>query len=109
MDEPFAAVDAQTRAMLQEELSLIWQRTGCTIFFITHDISEAILLADRISVMRAGPDSRIKETLAVDIPRPRTPASPAFAHYYARVQAILASEVRRAADSEYPTESPETP
>jgi NitT/TauT family transport system ATP-binding protein len=109
MDEPFAAVDAQTRAMLQEELSLIWQRTGCTIFFITHDISEAILLADRISVMHAGPGSRIKETLAVDIPRPRTPASPAFARYYERVQGILASEVRRAARSETATASPDTP
>jgi NitT/TauT family transport system ATP-binding protein len=100
MDEPFAAVDAQTRAMLQEELSIIWQRTGCTIFFITHDITEAILLADRISVMHAGPRSRIKETLAVDMPRPRSPASGDFARYYERVHAILAGEVRSAAGSE---------
>jgi len=103
MDEPFAAVDAQTRAMLQEELSIIWQRTGCTIFFITHDITEAILLADRISVMHAGPRSRVKETLAVDIPRPRSPASADFARYYERVHAILAGEVRRAAGSERAT------
>ena len=103
MDEPFAAVDAQTRAMLQEELSIIWQRTGCTIFFITHDITEAILLADRISVMHAGPRSRIKETLAVDISRPRSPASADFARYYERVHAILAGEVRRAAGSERAT------
>jgi len=100
MDEPFAAVDAQTRSMLQEELSLIWQRTACTIFFITHDISEAILLADRISVMQAGPASRIKETIAVDMPRPRSPASADFAHYYQRVHAILAGEVQRAARTE---------
>jgi NitT/TauT family transport system ATP-binding protein len=100
MDEPFAAVDAQTRAMLQEELSLIWQRTGCTIFFITHDISEAILLADRISVMHAGPGSRIKETVAVDMPRPRSLASLDFARYYERVHGILAGEVRRAATTE---------
>jgi NitT/TauT family transport system ATP-binding protein len=100
MDEPFAAVDAQTRSMLQEELSLIWQRTGCTMFFITHDISEAILLADRISVMHAGPESRIKETLAIDMPRPRSPASADFAHYYQRVHGILAGEVQRAASAE---------
>ena len=100
MDEPFAAVDAQTRSMLQEELSLIWQRTGCTIFFITHDISEAILLADRVSVMHAGPASHIKETLAIDITRPRSPASADFARYYQRVHAILAGEVQRAASAE---------
>jgi NitT/TauT family transport system ATP-binding protein len=86
--------------MLQEELSLIWQRTTCTIFFITHDISEAILLADRISVMQAGPASRIKETITVDMPRPRSPASADFAHYYQRVHAILAGEVQRAARTE---------
>jgi NitT/TauT family transport system ATP-binding protein len=100
MDEPFAAVDAQTRAMLQEELSLIWQRTGCTIFFITHDIAEAILLADRISVMQAGPASRVKETLEIRMPRPRSLAARGFGEYYEQVNAILAGEVRRAARSE---------
>jgi NitT/TauT family transport system ATP-binding protein len=100
MDEPFAAVDAQTRAMLQEELSLIWQRTGCTIFFITHDIAEAILLADRISVMQAGPASHVKETLEIRMPRPRSLAAPGFGEYYEQVNAILAGEVRRAARSE---------
>ena len=109
MDEPFAAVDAQTRSMLQEELSLIWQRTGCTIFFITHDISEAILLADRISVMHAGPGSRIKETLAVEMPRPRSPASTDFARYYQRVHGILAGEVQRAASSERATQASSQP
>ena len=102
MDEPFAAVDAQTRAMLQEELSLIWQRTGCTIFFITHDIAETIVLADRVSIMHAGPGSRVKETVAIEMPRPRSPASPDFAKYYARSHGILASEVRRAASRDSP-------
>ncbi len=95
MDEPFAAVDAQTRAILQEELGLIWQRTRCTIFFITHDINEAILLADRISVMRAGPGSGVKETFALDMARPRSPADPAFGQIYERLQKILADEVRK--------------
>jgi NitT/TauT family transport system ATP-binding protein len=96
MDEPFGALDAQTRSILQEELTLIWQRTQCTIFFITHDISEAILLADRLSVMRAGPRSNIKEILHIDLPRPRSPGDEAFAHYYHRVHEILAAEVRKA-------------
>jgi NitT/TauT family transport system ATP-binding protein len=95
MDEPFAAVDAQTRSVLQDELSLIWQRTGSTIFFITHDINEAILLADRISVMRAGPASSIKETLVVDMTRPRSPADPSFGQLYERLHKILADEVRK--------------
>jgi NitT/TauT family transport system ATP-binding protein len=96
MDEPFAAVDAQTRATLQEELSLIWQRTGGTVFFITHDIAEAIVLADRISVMEAGPGSRIKQTITVDLPRPRSPGDPAFGRYYQEVHGVLAGEVRKA-------------
>jgi NitT/TauT family transport system ATP-binding protein len=96
MDEPFAAVDAQTRAGLQEELGSIWQRSGGTVFFITHDISEAILLADRISVMEAGPASRIKQTIAVDLPRPRSPGDAAFGRYYQEVHGVLAGEVRKA-------------
>ncbi len=98
MDEPFAAVDAQTRSILQEELSQIWERTRCTIFFITHDIAEAVLLADRISVMKAGPASCIKETLVVDMPRPRSPGDPVFARYYDRVHSILTTGVRRASE-----------
>jgi NitT/TauT family transport system ATP-binding protein len=60
MDEPFGALDAQTRAVMQRELSRIWQATGKTILFITHDIDEAMLLATQIGVMYAGPASRIK-------------------------------------------------
>ena len=93
MDEPFAAVDAQSRASLQEELSLIWERTRCTIFFITHDIAEAVLLADRISVMKAGPESRVKETISIDMARPRSPGDPIFASYFQRVHQVLADEV----------------
>ena len=94
MDEPFAAVDAQTRAGLQEELGSIWQRSGGTIFFITHDIAEAILLGDRISVMEAGPASRIKQTITVDLPRPRSPGDAAFSRYYQEIHSVLAEEVR---------------
>lgn len=97
MDEPFAALDAQTRSILQEELTQIWEHSNCTILFVTHDIAEAVLLADRVSIMTAAPSSTIKKTLEIDLPRPRSPGDEAFAHYYHRVQGILWNEVRNPA------------
>lgn len=70
MDEPFSALDEQTKTMLQEELMQIWAETKKTVVFITHSIDESILLADRVVVMTARP-GRIKAELPVDIPRPR--------------------------------------
>jgi len=60
MDEPFAALDAQTRSLMQLELASIWQATRTTVLFITHDIDEAVTLGKRIGVMRAGPRSQVK-------------------------------------------------
>ncbi|MDF2925383.1 MAG: transporter ATP-binding protein [Paenibacillaceae bacterium] len=71
MDEPFAAVDAQTREVLQDELLRIWEETKKTIIFITHSIDEAVALADRVAVMSANPGS-IKEIVKVGLPRPRS-------------------------------------
>lgn len=71
MDEPFAALDAQTREVLQDELLNIWEKTKKTIIFITHGIDEAVFLADRVAVMTANPGT-IKEILKVDLPRPRS-------------------------------------
>ena len=70
MDEPFGALDAQTRAQLQEDLLQTWQSEKKTCFFITHDVEEAVLLANRIVVMSARP-GKIKEIVTVDIPYPR--------------------------------------
>jgi NitT/TauT family transport system ATP-binding protein len=74
MDEPFGAVDAQTRIILQEMLLRIWAKVGITIIFVTHDIDEAVLLADRIVVMGVNP-GHIKEVFDVPLQRPRSSES----------------------------------
>jgi nitrate/nitrite transport system ATP-binding protein len=71
MDEPFGALDALTRAHLQDELLGIVQRTGSTVVMVTHDVDEAVLLSDRIVMMTNGPAATVGEILAVDLPRPR--------------------------------------
>jgi nitrate/nitrite transport system ATP-binding protein len=71
MDEPFGALDALTRGTIQDELLKIWSGTDQTVFMITHDVDEAMLLADRILLMTNGPYARIAESVVVDIPRPR--------------------------------------
>jgi len=77
MDEPFGALDALTREQLQNELLQIWKRTGVTTIFVTHSVEEAVLLADRVLVMSAGP-GRIDSDFRIDLPRPRDVSSPEF-------------------------------
>jgi len=88
MDEPFGAVDAQTREMLQGELLEIWQETGKTVLFVTHDVEEAVKLADRIVVMGKNPGS-IRQILDVDLDRPRSRTDAAFGRYYERVRELI--------------------
>jgi NitT/TauT family transport system ATP-binding protein len=99
LDEPFASVDAQTRAELQDLLLEVWERTRLTVVFVTHDIDEAAYLADRIAVLAASP-TRVKETVDVDLPRPRdqieTRARPEFAELRGQVFASVRAEARRA-------------
>ncbi len=88
MDEPFAALDAQTRDVLQEELQAIWLRTGTTILFVTHNVREAVLLADRVIVMAAGP-GRIARELEVTLEHPRDPDAHAVIDLAAAIRAEL--------------------
>ena len=94
MDEPFAALDAQTRAMLQDELARIWLEFKRTVLFITHDISEAIILGDRIGVMKAGPGSALHEVIVNDLGRPRSRGTPDFAAMYSRIEHSVSAEVK---------------
>jgi NitT/TauT family transport system ATP-binding protein len=98
MDEPFGALDAQTRVLMQQLLLSIWERFRQAVLFITHDIDEAILLGDVVHVMSARP-GRIKKTLPVTIPRPRTIdiiTSPQFNELKAEIWGLIREESERA-------------
>jgi NitT/TauT family transport system ATP-binding protein len=98
MDEPFAAVDAQTREILQFELLQIWERRPTTTLFVTHSIDEAVLMGDRVIVQKGRP-SRIDQDIAIDLPRPRSRATlalPRFAALRERVWNTLSNEARQA-------------
>ncbi len=92
MDEPFAAVDAQTRSRLQGELLQIWERSRMTVVFVTHSVDEALYLSDRVYVLSPRP-ARVREVLEVGLPRPRDRegilALPAYRELHARVWSLL--------------------
>ncbi len=98
MDEPFGALDAQTRIIMQELLLELWERDRKTVLFVTHDIDEALLLGDRVVVMSSRP-GRVKEVLSVDLPRPRSyeiTSDPVFAQMRRHLLQELHSESQRA-------------
>jgi NitT/TauT family transport system ATP-binding protein len=97
MDEPFSALDVHTRDMLEDELLCIWEETKKTILFVTHDLYEAISLADRVVLMTARP-ATIKREYMIDLPRPRTTdirLTPEFAHILRNIWADLREEVHK--------------
>ena len=99
MDEPFGSLDAQTRSLMQELLLEVWERHHQTVLFVTHDIEEALLLADRVCVMTARP-GRIKKGIQVRIPRPRAlevTTTPEFNALRREVLALIREESQRAA------------
>ena len=96
MDEPFGALDAQTRSTMQEELLRIWKVYRKTVVFVTHSIEESIYLSDRIVIMTARP-GRIKAVITVEGDRPRDMTAPAMIEMRRQVRAILGEEIDRAA------------
>lgn len=85
MDEPFGAVDAQTRRHLQREFAAIWQETQKTVIFVTHDVGEAVLLGDRVGVMTSGPSARLQQVVEIGLPRPRDTRSVEFIDFVDRL------------------------
>jgi len=93
MDEPFAALDAISKRIMQKELLRIWQQFRMTIVYITHDVGEAVLLGQKVAMMRRGPASSIKQEFAIECPYPRKPTDEAVTAIYAKVEASLQDEV----------------
>ncbi len=106
MDEPFAALDAQTREMLQDELLRIWEKTGKTVLFVTHSIEEAAFLAQRVAVITARP-GRIKAVVDIPLPSPRYEiwdlrSTPEFAAIRHGLWELLSDEVVKARQGQSP-------
>ncbi|GAK14639.1 LOW QUALITY PROTEIN: hypothetical protein JCM19039_4574 [Geomicrobium sp. JCM 19039] len=94
MDEPFAALDEQTRIIMHQELQEIWQKTGKTILFITHNIREALTLSDRVLLMSTRP-GQIKKTFTVQAGRPRDPSDSVLVHIEKQVMKELEEEMEK--------------
>ena len=95
MDEPFGALDAQTRGIMQRELRQICAKTGSTVLFITHDIDEAITLGSRVGIMTAGPAGTLKDVIAIEL-KERSRTDMQYVACYGKIQEIIRSEVDKA-------------
>jgi NitT/TauT family transport system ATP-binding protein len=99
MDEPFSALDVQTRSIMADELLNLWEQTRPAVIFVTHDLEEAITLADKVIVLTAGP-GRIKKIFRIDLPRPRNAQeirfTDEFVALYSEIWETLRSEVETA-------------
>ncbi|MGC8936097.1 MAG: ABC transporter ATP-binding protein [Candidatus Methanomethylicaceae archaeon] len=92
MDEPFADLDAQTRSLMQRELLKIWFKLSKTVLFITHNVEEAVFLAQRVVILTKRP-SRVKQIISIDLPYPRARLSPAFISYRERILTAFHEEL----------------
>jgi NitT/TauT family transport system ATP-binding protein len=97
MDEPFSALDVQTRAIMSGELLTLWEQTRPAVVFVTHDLEEAIALADKVVVLTAGPGGTVKATFPITLPRPRVVQEirfdPEFVATYQKIWEALRAEV----------------
>ena len=97
MDEPFSALDIQTRQLMENELLDLWSANRKSVLFITHDLEEAIALSDRVVVLSAGPETHPLGEFAIDLPRPRDVAeirmSPRFVELHEAIWQVLKAEV----------------
>jgi NitT/TauT family transport system ATP-binding protein len=100
MDEPFAALDAQTRDLLHDELERIWAETGRTIIFVTHNVREAVRLGDRVALFTFRP-GRIKEEFNIDLPRPRHLEDVSVAKTAAEILSSLREEINKSLEEQY--------
>jgi len=93
MDEPFSALDVQTRELMQEELLALWAQSGAAVLFVTHDLDEAILLADRVAVLTTRP-ARVKSVHTIDLPRPRNIATLRYDEGFIAIARRLSDDLR---------------
>jgi NitT/TauT family transport system ATP-binding protein len=93
MDEPFSALDVQTRELMQEELLALWTQSGAAVLFVTHDLDEAILLADRVAVLTTRP-ARVKSVHAIDLPRPRNIGTLRYDERFVAIARRLSDDLR---------------
>jgi NitT/TauT family transport system ATP-binding protein len=93
MDEPFSALDVQTRTLMEDELLALWASTSASVVFVTHDLEEAIALADRVVVLTAGPGT-VKGSFEVDLPRPRNVAEIRFQPRFAQIYEAIWNQLR---------------
>ncbi len=90
MDEPFSRLDAQTRSLMHAELLRIHALKNMTIVFVTHDVEESVVLADRVVVMAPRP-GRVREEVPIELERPRDSTEPAVTHYIQRLRALIST------------------
>ncbi len=100
MDEPFAALDAQTRDLLHDELERIWEETGSTIIFVTHNVREAVRLGDRVALMTFRP-GRVRKEYSIDLPRPRHLEDVSVAKCAREILDDLREEINKSLEEEY--------
>src|SRR5437899_10454155 len=103
MDEPFAALDAQTRDLLHDELARIWAETGRTIIFVTHNVRDAVRLGDRVALLTFRP-GRVKQEFSVNLPRPRHMEQPDVARTAGDILSCLRDEINKSLEAEYADE-----